>query len=165
MLENDLWEIQPKPFRLFKIMSKLQWESDRTFTWNDDVPPLSFVPKFVVSCEPHRKHLFLYCCIYSALHCNGSCPIFSCVFVAMYCFRLYPATGCCLAVGRYVTVCIYIRTYYMYACMNPVSSMSEGGSEGSWDANILDVFFVSSTTLPGHSFNSKYVRFLFIQVR
>jgi hypothetical protein len=32
--------------------------------------------------EPHRKHLFLYCCIYSALHSNGSYPIVACVFVA-----------------------------------------------------------------------------------
>jgi hypothetical protein len=26
--------------------------------------------KAVDICEPHRKHLFLYCCIYSALHRN-----------------------------------------------------------------------------------------------
>jgi hypothetical protein len=33
-------------------------------------------------CEPHRKYLFLYCSIYSALHSNGSYPIVSCVVVA-----------------------------------------------------------------------------------
>jgi hypothetical protein len=32
-------------------------------------------------CEPHRKHLFIYC-IYSALHINRSYPIVACVFVA-----------------------------------------------------------------------------------
>jgi hypothetical protein len=32
-------------------------------------------------CEPHRKHLFLYCCIYSALHSNGIYLIVTCVFV------------------------------------------------------------------------------------
>jgi hypothetical protein len=34
-------------------------------------------------CEPHRKHLFLYCCIYSALHSNGNYPIVAVVFVAV----------------------------------------------------------------------------------
>jgi hypothetical protein len=33
-------------------------------------------------CEPHRKHRVLYCCIYSALHSNGSYPIVACIFVA-----------------------------------------------------------------------------------
>jgi hypothetical protein len=41
-------------------------------------------------CEPHRKHLFLCCCIYSALHGNGSYPTVASVFVAVYCCRLYP---------------------------------------------------------------------------
>jgi hypothetical protein len=45
-------------------------------------------------CEPHRKHRFLYCCIYSALHRNGSYPIVACVFVVAYYCRLYLATGC-----------------------------------------------------------------------
>jgi hypothetical protein len=45
-------------------------------------------------CEPHRKHRFLSCCIYSALHRNGSYPIVACVFVVAYCCRLYLATGC-----------------------------------------------------------------------
>jgi hypothetical protein len=44
--------------------------------------------------EPHRKHLFLYCCIYSALHRNGSYPIAACVFIVAYCFGLYLATSC-----------------------------------------------------------------------
>jgi hypothetical protein len=34
-------------------------------------------------CEPHRKSLFLYCCIYSALHNNRSYPNVACVFVAV----------------------------------------------------------------------------------
>jgi hypothetical protein len=38
-------------------------------------------------CEPHRKHLFLYCCVYSAFHSNGCYPIVVCVFVV---------TGMCL---------------------------------------------------------------------
>jgi hypothetical protein len=33
-------------------------------------------------CESHRKHFFLYCCIYCALHSNGSYPTVACVFVA-----------------------------------------------------------------------------------
>jgi hypothetical protein len=45
-------------------------------------------------CEPHRKQLFLYCCIYSALHRNGSFLIVACVFVVSYCYRRYLATGC-----------------------------------------------------------------------
>jgi hypothetical protein len=36
-------------------------------------------------CEPHRKHLFLYCCIYSALHSNGSYPIVACIFAVAEC--------------------------------------------------------------------------------
>jgi hypothetical protein len=45
-------------------------------------------------CEPHRKHRFPYCCIYSTLHKNGGCPIVACVFVVAYCFRFYLATDC-----------------------------------------------------------------------
>jgi hypothetical protein len=45
-------------------------------------------------CEPHRKHRFLYCCIYNVLHRNGSYPIVACVFVVAYCCRLHLATGC-----------------------------------------------------------------------
>jgi hypothetical protein len=45
-------------------------------------------------CEPHRKHRFPYCCIYSALHSNGSYPIVACVFIFAYCCRLYPAMVC-----------------------------------------------------------------------
>jgi hypothetical protein len=44
--------------------------------------------------EQHRKQRFLYCCIYSPLHSNGSYPIVACVFVVAYCCRLYLATGC-----------------------------------------------------------------------
>jgi hypothetical protein len=36
----------------------------------------------------HRKHLFLYCCSYSALHSNGSYPIVACVFVVRECVYL-----------------------------------------------------------------------------
>jgi hypothetical protein len=32
-------------------------------------------------CEPHRKHLFLYRCIYSALHSDGSYPTVARAFV------------------------------------------------------------------------------------
>jgi hypothetical protein len=45
-------------------------------------------------CEPHRKHCFLYCCIYSMLHRNGSYPIVACMFVVAYFCRLYLTTGC-----------------------------------------------------------------------
>jgi hypothetical protein len=64
-------------------------------------------------CEPHRKHRFLYFCIYSALHRNGNYPIVAYVFVIAYCSRLYLATVClprtclssrCLAVSLYFTV-------------------------------------------------------------
>jgi hypothetical protein len=34
-------------------------------------------------CEPHRKHMFLYCYIYSALHSSGSCPIVACILWAL----------------------------------------------------------------------------------
>jgi hypothetical protein len=55
-------------------------------------------------CEPHRKHLLLYCCIYSTLHSNGSYPIVACVFfVAEMCLL-----SRCLATGLYVTIYIYI---------------------------------------------------------
>jgi hypothetical protein len=33
-------------------------------------------------CEPHRKQIFFYCCIYSALHYNGSYPNVACIFFA-----------------------------------------------------------------------------------
>jgi hypothetical protein len=51
-------------------------------------------------CEPHRKHLFLYSCIYSALHSNGSYPIVAFVFVVagMYLPRR------CLAMDLHVTI-------------------------------------------------------------
>jgi hypothetical protein len=49
-------------------------------------------------CEPHRKHRFLYSCIYGALHSNENYPIVACVFVAAYCCRLYLATGCLLRI-------------------------------------------------------------------
>jgi hypothetical protein len=45
--------------------------------------------------EPHRKHRFLYCCIYSVLHSNRSYPIVAFVFVvARMCLpSRCPATG------------------------------------------------------------------------
>jgi hypothetical protein len=46
------------------------------------------------TCELHRKYLFLYFCIYSALHRNGSYPIVACISVVSYCCRLYLAMGC-----------------------------------------------------------------------
>jgi hypothetical protein len=48
----------------------------------------------MVICEPHRKHHFLYCCIYNALHSNGNYPSVDCIFVVAYCSRLYLSTGC-----------------------------------------------------------------------
>jgi hypothetical protein len=54
-------------------------------------------------CERRRKHLFLYCCIYSALHSNGNYPIFSCVFVV---------TGMCLQSSCPAT-CLHIIMCYM----------------------------------------------------
>jgi hypothetical protein len=51
-------------------------------------------------CEPHRKHLFLYCCNYSALHSNGSYPIVAYVFVvAEMCL---PSR--CPAMGLHITI-------------------------------------------------------------
>jgi hypothetical protein len=44
-------------------------------------------------CEPHGKHLFFYCYIYSALQRNESYPIVARVFVVSYCCRFYLATG------------------------------------------------------------------------
>jgi hypothetical protein len=51
-------------------------------------------------CEPHRKRLFLYCCIYSALHNYGSYPIVACVSVAAG--MCLPSR--CLEMGLYVTL-------------------------------------------------------------
>jgi hypothetical protein len=38
-------------------------------------------PPAIDICELHRKHIFIYCCTYSALHRNGNYPIVACVFV------------------------------------------------------------------------------------
>jgi hypothetical protein len=46
---------------------------------------------------PHRKHLFLRCCIYSTLHSNGYYPIVACVF------------GRCLEMSLYVTIFVITR--------------------------------------------------------
>jgi hypothetical protein len=52
--------------------------------------------------EPLREHLFLYCCIYSALHRNGSYPIVACVFVvARMC-----SPRCCLEMGLHVKILV-----------------------------------------------------------
>jgi hypothetical protein len=45
-------------------------------------------------CEPHRKHLFNYCCIYSALHSNGSYPIVACILRID--IRAFASAGMCL---------------------------------------------------------------------
>jgi hypothetical protein len=60
-------------------------------------------------CKPHRKHLFLYCCIYSALHSNGSYSIVACLSViAWMCLpSRCPATG--LHVTIYNNVYVYER--------------------------------------------------------
>jgi hypothetical protein len=50
--------------------------------------------------KPHRKHLFFYCCIYSALHSNGSNPIVAAIFIAAgMCLP-----SCCLEMGLHVTL-------------------------------------------------------------
>jgi hypothetical protein len=59
-------------------------------------------------CELHRKHLFLYCCIYGVLHSNGSYPIAACVFFVAG-MRLpirFPATGI------HVTILIQANRFY-----------------------------------------------------
>jgi hypothetical protein len=60
-------------------------------------------------CELHRKRRFLYCCIYSALHRNGSYAIVASVFVVAYCCRRYLATGCL------PTMCPRERVYGVFA--------------------------------------------------
>jgi hypothetical protein len=61
-------------------------------------------------CKPHRKHLFLYCCIYSALHSNGSYPIVTCIFVVVgMCLQ-----SCCIATGLHVTI------YFLHSVEAPV---------------------------------------------
>jgi hypothetical protein len=57
-------------------------------------------------CELHRKDLFLYCCIYSALHSNGRYSIVACVFVA---------AGMCLP-GHCLSTChnMFWPTYYFF---------------------------------------------------
>jgi hypothetical protein len=58
-------------------------------------------------CELHRKHRFLYCCIYSALHNNGSYPIVACLFVV---------AGICLP--RRCQQQVYTSQYiYIYMCV------------------------------------------------
>jgi hypothetical protein len=62
-------------------------------------------------CEPYRKHLFLYCCIYSRLHSKWNYPIVACVFVvAGMCLpSRCPATGLHITISTMVnpngTVC------------------------------------------------------------
>jgi hypothetical protein len=56
-------------------------------------------------CELHRKHLFPYCCVYSALHRNGNYPIVTCVFVVAGCvYRV---------VARQRVYHVYMSKYYV----------------------------------------------------
>jgi hypothetical protein len=65
------------------------------YDWNARGEPIENIRFLAMNiCEPHRKHCFPYCCIYSALHSNGSYPIVACVFIFAYCCRLYPAMVC-----------------------------------------------------------------------
>jgi hypothetical protein len=52
--------------------------------------------------EPQMKHIFLYCCIYSALHRNGSYLIAACVFIAA---GMYLRSRC-LEISLQVTILI-----------------------------------------------------------
>jgi hypothetical protein len=52
-------------------------------------------------CKQHRKHCFLYCCTYRALHSNRNDPIVACVIIVTYCRRLY------LAMGRLPRICLH----------------------------------------------------------
>jgi hypothetical protein len=71
-------------------------------------------------CEPHIKYLFLYCCIYSALHSNGSYPIVTCVFfVAEMCLPSCPAA--CIHVTRSTELlycCIAVHYFLMLNLMH-----------------------------------------------
>jgi hypothetical protein len=64
-------------------------------------------------CEPHRKHLFLYCCIYSALHSNGSYPIVACVSVVAGCVYRVVAQQRVYISQYYLYVYIYIHLYIL----------------------------------------------------
>jgi hypothetical protein len=48
---------------------------------------------YIVSRRSHKKHVFLYCCIYRALHSNGNYPTVTCLFIVAYCSRLYLVNG------------------------------------------------------------------------
>jgi hypothetical protein len=69
-------------------------------------------------CEPHRKHHFLYCFIYSALHSNWSYQIVACVFVAA---RMFLQSRC-PATGLHVTVSKESRRYFFPTLLVILSS-------------------------------------------
>jgi hypothetical protein len=65
---------------------------------------------YIVLRRIHRKHHFLYCCIYSALHRNGIYPIVACVsFVAGMCLR-----SLCPAAGLHAKM-LYMRSFLCYS--------------------------------------------------
>jgi hypothetical protein len=103
-----LSQIRDFPFRLLLRLVDLRWRHStpppRRIFWL-----IRFCTTYIVSrraygkhihcppmdiCEPHRKHRFLYCYIYSVLHRNGNYPIVARLFVVAYCWRLYLATIC-----------------------------------------------------------------------
>jgi hypothetical protein len=95
-------------------------------------------------CEPHRKHLFLYCCIHSALHRNGSYPIVACVFLVKNACLLIRS----LAMEPYVTiylhkkfvilhrtlkVCFYLLTHKTILCLHSdVFQLVESQMNWNW---------------------------------
>jgi hypothetical protein len=57
-------------------------------------------------CEPNRKHIFPYCCIYNGLHSDGNYRIVACVFVAAKCvYRVVPQQR--VYMSQYL-ICLYL---------------------------------------------------------
>lgn len=93
-------------------------------------------------CEPQRKHCFLCCCIYSALHRNGSYLIVACVSIVAYCCRLYYlATGCLPRICLRRNVFTELLPSNRYTCHNNMgyTGLSTGvqGSDQFFDTSTL----------------------------
>jgi hypothetical protein len=75
--------------------------------------------------EPHRKRLFLYCCIYSALHSNGY-PSLAYVFVAteMCLPSRCPAT--CLRVTTFIPAGVSLMLEAKLNCIKSVLELKQG---------------------------------------
>jgi hypothetical protein len=95
----------------------------------------------------HRKHRFLCCCIYSALHRIGSYPVFACVFVVAYCCRLYQAAGCLSRICLHGNVFTESLPSNGSTCHNNfirkvlISNLGQDTSCGDWDAPWFSQFF------------------------